>query len=935
MSETPCDKGNMPESEARTRAKRIDPQLERAKWNLSDRTQVCIEVPVDGYDAEPWNGVTDYCLYNPSGEVIAVVEAKRTSRSAREGEEQLRYYVGEIGKQQPFIPFGFLSNGHDTYFWEIGTANPRMVAGFFTPDDLRRLHFIRQNQKPLASVPIKNTIVDRPYQHEAIRRVTEAFSQKKRRALLVMATGTGKTRITMALIDLFLQAYQAQHVLFVADRDALVEQAMTDGFKAYLPHEPRDRVYTDKIDTTNRLFVATLQTMGRCFEKFSPGFFDLIIFDEAHRSIFNRFNEVIEYFDARMIGLTATPAHFIDRDTFRVFDCKNTTPTFLYTYEQAVEEKNLVDYSLYQAQTGFQRKGIKGADLSEEERNALIEQGLDPDQIDYSGTEIEVLVSNRDTLRKQWEEIMEECIKDRSGQLPGKTIVFAMTRKHAERVREVFEEMYPQHVGLIQTIYHGMERVHDGTYGDGLITKFKKNDYPRIAISVDMLDTGVNIPEVVNLVFMKPVQSQIKLWQMIGRGTRNNEACRFRDRLPDGKKKEFKIIDFWQNDFNKQSEERPPVVVPVLVTIFNTRLNLLESNLGDQQSFTFRQALTDLRQMISRIPTESFPVRKVWGEIEEAWNESFWIYITLAKINFLGLKVGPLLRFVPNVDVSAETFTSKLERLKLQILNGKPSADLLTSIAEDVSLLPEFILKNPEKEASVNLCLSQDLAVAPPDRLHMIINDLAGEMRNRRERPSFFLKLDLPDFIATRGYISIGEGGKQIYVEKYRRQVESRIQAIADSHPTLRAIREGRKVSLNELAALERTLSQELAQGELQVTRNNIMKAFGKNFGYPEKLSENFDFLGLLWYVLELENMPDYQAVVERAFQEHITNHNYTGDQIRFLRSVQEIFLQKHNLQEADLYEPPLTIFGRNAVERFFTPPQIRDLITMTEQLAA
>ena len=757
-------------SEALTRARLIDPQLRTVGWNLDDRTQIRFEVPVDGYDAEPWHGVTDYCLYTPSGEVISVIEAKRTSRNPREGEEQLRYYITEIAKKQSFPPFGFMSNGRDTFFWEPNIANPRLVAGFFSPEDLSNMLFILQNKKDLSGVPISNIIVNRPYQHEAVRRVTEEFGRGKRRALLVMATGTGKTRTTMALIDLFLRANQAQHMLFIADRDALVEQALTDGFKTFLPHEPRDRVYSDKIDKTKRLFVATLQTMGRCFEKFSPGFFDLVVFDEAHRSIFNRFNEVIEYFDARMIGLTATPAHFIDRDTFRVFKCDGNTPTFLYEYKHAVQERYLVDFNLYQAQTGFQRKGIRGADLTEEDQNALIEQGLEPDQIDYSGTEIEVLVSNKDTIRKQWEEIMNVCLKDRSGQLPGKTIVFAITRKHAERIREVFEEMYPQHVGLLQTIYHGMERVHDGTYGDGLITKFKKNDFPRIAISVDMLDTGVDIPEVVNLVFMKPVQSQIKLWQMIGRGTRNQAACKYFDRLPEGKKTEFRIIDFWQNDFEKKAEEKPAVVVPVLVTIFNTRLKLLESSLSDQQSFTFKQSLVDIRAMIGRIPTESFPVRKVWAEVEEAWQDSFWLFLSNDKIEFLRLKVAPLLRFVANVDVAAETFTSKLERLKLQMMKGRPSADLLNEIAKDASLLPEFVIRNPQKEASVKLCLSNDLAVASPEQLHQVMNDLAPEMKNRRERPSAFLKLDLPDFVAIRGYITIGDGGQQIYVEEYRKE---------------------------------------------------------------------------------------------------------------------------------------------------------------------
>ncbi len=391
---------NMQLRESETRALLINRQLLNAKWKLDDRTQVRFEVPVENYDTAPWNGFTDFCLYDHDGCVLAVIEAKRTARNPREGEEQLRQYVTEIAKKQPFAPFGFMSNGLNAYFWEVGEAHPRMVAGFFTPDDLQRLRFIRENRQPLGGIAINNAIMERPYQHEAIRRVCEAFTVGKRRALLVMATGTGKTRTAMGLIDLCLRSSWAQKILFLADRDALVEQALNDGFKAHLPHEPRVRIHTANIDKGKRLYVATLQTMGRCFEQFSPGFFDLIIFDEAHRSIFNRFTEVIEYFDARMIGLTATPAAFIDRDTFRTFDCRDQAPTFLYTYQQAVAEKRLAEFRLFQAQTGFQRKGIRGADLSEEDRNALIEQGIDPDNLDYSGTDIEALVSNKDTLRR-------------------------------------------------------------------------------------------------------------------------------------------------------------------------------------------------------------------------------------------------------------------------------------------------------------------------------------------------------------------------------------------------------------------------------------------------------------------------------------------------------------------------------------------------------
>jgi type I restriction enzyme R subunit len=916
-------------TEAKARAELINPQLSAAGWDLSDRTRVRFEVPVEGYDPTPWNGFTDFSLYDASGYVAAVVEAKRTARNPREGEEQLRQYVSEVARSQPFAPFGFMSNGLHTYFWEVNQAHPRMVAGFFTPADLDRLRFIDNNRQPLVEVAIDNAIVDRPYQHEAIRRCAEAFASGRRRALLVMATGTGKTRTTMGLIDVCMRGAWAQKTLFLADRDALVEQALGDGFKAHLPNEPRVRIHTANIDTDKRLYVATLQTMSRCFEKFSPGFFDLIVFDEAHRSIFNRFTEVIEYFDARMVGLTATPAAFIARDTFRVFGCRDQAPTFLYTYEQAIAEKRLVDFRLYQAQTGFQRKGIKGADLSEEDQDALAEQGIDPDTLDYAGTDLEVDVSNRDTLRRQWEEILEVCIKDRAGNLPGKTIVFAMTKTHAERVREVFEEMFPEHVGVLQVIHHGMERVHDGAYGDGLISRFKKLDRPRIAVSIDMLDTGIDVPEVVNLVFMKPVHSRIKLWQMIGRGTRNQESCRYLDRLPKGEKTEFLIIDFWQNDFGKRMDERVPSEVPLLVRLFNTRTDILMATLDDRHGEAHRQAILDCRAMLERVPTESFPVRKVWTEIESAWTDSFWVRLARDKLDFLRIAVAPLLRFVPDVDLAAETFTHKVERLKLQILQGNASADLLESIAKDVSLLPPHVLEDAQRQSSVRLVLSNDLAEATPEALTRAINDLAPQMRNKRHVESAFLQLDLPDFIAGKSFVLIGASGQPVHVEEYRRRVEQRVTDIAERHPALVAIREGRQPSDDQLVDLERVLHNDLEGGALQLSDKTVRQAYGL------KLDHKLGFLGFARHVLDIDAIPDYETVVARAFADHITSRNYTGDQIRFLRSVQDVFIEQGRLSEADLYEPPLTTFGRNAVDRFFAPAEIKGIVALAEQLAA
>jgi type I restriction enzyme R subunit len=917
----------MSPNEAQTRKKLIDPALERAGWDVSDPVQVAIELPVDGYNAAPWNGITDYCLFRANGEVLAVVEAKKQLRDPNVAREQTRHYVTEIAKKQSFPPFAFMTNGLDTYFWNVEKESPRLVAGFFPREDLENRLFLQQSGTPLAQSPVDGKIAGRPYQLEAIRRIGEAFEvKKKRRALLVMATGTGKTRTTVALIDLFLRTNQARRVLFLADRDALVDQAMKDGFQKFLPNEPRDRIYTHTIDPSKRLYVATLQTLSRCYDKFSPGFFDLLVFDEAHRSIFNRFTEVMSYFDARMIGLTATPAGFLDRDTFRTFDCADNTPTFLYDYPQAVGDGHLVDFSLYQAMTGFQRDGVKGANLSEETRNTLIEQGLDPDELDYSGSELEKTVSVTDTLRKQWAEFMDVCFKDISGQLPGKSIVFAITQAHAERLRLVFEEMYPQYVGLVQVITSDTERVRDGSYGDGLITKFKKNDFPRIAISVDMLDTGIDVPEIVNLAFMKPVQSHIKLWQMIGRGTRNDAACKQRDWLPNGKKTEFKIIDFWQNDFNKQAEEKAPADMPVLVRIFNTRLKLLETYLSDQQNPDAIQVKADLRAMVERVPREAFTVKQVLPQIEAAWTDGFWTHTSVSDSEFLRMRVAPLLRFASGVDVAAETFTSKMERLKLQIRKGAADGDTMQSIADDVSRLPDYVLNDAANTKAVALCTTAALAGASSAELTDALVKLAPQMKNRREKPNAFITLDLPDFIAVSGYITLSEGGERIYVKEYRDRVEKRITALLDNHPTITAIREGQDVSDALLIELERTLREKLGEAaDVELTTDNIRKAYGLKIN---------SFLEFLRFLLELGDIPDYAVLVQRAFEKHIGTAPYTADQIKFLRSVQNVFLHRKRFAEADLYGGDLSFYGDGAVDVLFTEAQKKALLEMVGKLS-
>lgn len=472
-------------NEEQTRYNLIDPLLEKVGWNLADRRSVGFEIPVDGYDASPINGITDYCLYRDNGEVLAVVEAKRTKRDARVGKEQLLQYITKIEAKQSFKPYGFLCNGDDIWFWDSVNYPERPVAGFFKKEDLERLLFLQQNCQPLSTVAIKESIVNRSYQVEAVRRISEHVeSRNKRKALLVMATGTGKTRTTMALIDVFLKARRAQKVLFLADRDSLVDQAMTKGFKEHIPNESRERIRTYLLDDPKeatkirgaRILVSTLQTLELCYEQFSPAAFDLIVTDECHRSIYNKFSDILAYFDAIQIGLTATPAHFIDRNTFKFFETDGAAPTYLYPYDDAVKEGYLADYNVYAAQTRFQRNGIKGVDLSEEDQQALRERGIDPDHIDYEGTDLEKKVTNKDTLRRQWAEFMEMSYKDAGGQLPAKSIVFAITHKHALRLEESFNEMYPEHKGLLaRVITSQTERAKD------LLAQFEKVSLLRIS----------------------------------------------------------------------------------------------------------------------------------------------------------------------------------------------------------------------------------------------------------------------------------------------------------------------------------------------------------------------------------------------------------------------------------------------------------------------
>jgi len=620
--------------EATTRKKLIDKAMKRAGWSIeigpnSAWPEFHIELP------EGRNQYVDYCLMN-NGQVYAVVEAKRISRGTEEAQEQALQYAQNVHAHcQPNGPFPFIfyTNGHDLYFWdEEGGYPPRKIksGNYPTPADLQYMMWKKQNQSSMVDTPVNDTIAGRYYQTAAIRAVAERFEQNKfRESLLVMATGTGKTRTATALVDVMQKSNWAKRILFLVDRKELREQALS-AFKEHLPEPstyPKKGDYKFPLD--RRIYVQTYHTMLGVVQKqeeyVSPFFFDLIIADEAHRSLFNTFKEIIDYFDALKVGLTATPKDKVHASSYELFQCADGTPTYEYAYEKAISDGYLNDFEVFKVRTGIQIDGLKGEELSDEDREKLYHQGIDPDEIDYEGTDLEKVFTNKDTNRKILMQLMERGIKDESGTTPGKTIVFCATQNHAVLMNQLLNQMYPQYGGhLGAVITSKVERVHGK---GGLIDQFRSKDSPRIAFSVDMLDTGIDVREIVNLVFAKRVRSWIKFWQMIGRGTRILEDDPAARKYWCRDKSKFLIIDCWENfEFFKENPtaSTDKATTPMPVRLFKSRLKRLEASLNASDQATAVKMRNQLRQQVDTLPENSVVVQDSQSSLHPVKTDIFW-----------------------------------------------------------------------------------------------------------------------------------------------------------------------------------------------------------------------------------------------------------------------------------------------------------------------
>jgi len=932
----------MTDNEAKTRREIIDKRLLKAGWNVKEPSQVITELDI-WVGLPPWvkesqseyqgHLFADYALLGKDQSPIAVVEAKKTSIDPRVGKEQARNYAEKIqkntGKEMPLVMY---TNGHDIYFWDTERYPPRKVYGFPTKEDLERLFFLRNNSKPLSRELINKDTAGRPYQIQAIRSILESIQKKRRKFLLVMATGTGKTRVCIALLDVLMRANWTQKVLFLVDRVALRRQAL-DAFKDHLPNAPiwpKDGEW--ELNTDRRVYVATYPRMLSIIESdncpLSLHFFDMIVADESHRSIYNVYKNIFDYFDAMQIGLTATPTNVIDHNTFQLFECEDGLPSFAYSYEEAVTNipPYLNNFEVLKIRTKFQQDGINTKTIALAEQKRLIAEGKDPDEINYEGTDLEKRVTNKGTNALIVREFMEDCIKDPNGVLPGKTIFFAITQKHAQRLCDAFNALYPEYKGqLAEVITSKIERVHGK---GGLLDRFKNQDMPRVALSVDMLDTGIDILEIVNLVFAKPVFSYTKFWQMIGRGTRILDKDKIKTWCTE--KDKFLIMDCWDNfeyfSMNPPGKEtKPQIALPI--RRFNARIDKLIASGKSGNDIIHEKVINNLRNDIQSLPQNSVIVLEAMITLDLVRKDEFWISVDETKIEYLRTHISPLMRALSGVDFKAMRFEIDIIELATAHLlkQTAKSEALRDEVVEQVSQLPLSVnIVARERELIEKVLNNSFWLTFTDDDLDVIIQRLAPLMRYRQiDLPGKEEKLNLTDLLVVKEFVEFGPYAERLTVENYRQQVEAMIHILVESNPLLQKLKAGKDLTDSEIEQLAESLHAK----EPYITEELLQKVYD---------NKKAGFIQFIKYILGLEELSSFTGTVSKAFDEFIAKHNTYGElQIQFLLTLKTFVLQREKIERKDLVHAPFTQLHPNGIRGIFPPKDAEEVLQFTYELLA
>ena len=690
-------------SEYKTRKIYIDSMLQDAGWIEGQNWINEYEIP--GMPNKSEVGYADYALLGDDGRILAIIEAKRTCVDVSKGRQQAKLYADLIEQKQGRRPVVFLTNGFETHI--VDNQYPeRRCAMIYSKRDLEKLFNLQSMRSGLKYITVDKSIAGRYYQEGAIKAVCDSFGTKNRRkALLVMATGSGKTRTVIALCKVLLEQGWVKNILFLADRNSLVTQAKRS-FVNLLPDLSVTNLCEEKDNYSAHCVFSTYQTMMNCIDSvhdeegklFTCGHFDLLICDEAHRSIYNKYRDIFQYFDAPLVGLTATPKDEIDKNTYEVFELENGVPTYGYELAQAVTDGFLVDFMSVETTLKFIQQGIVYDDLSEEDRRAYEdtfedENGELPESIASSA--LNEWIFNEDTIREVLHILMTNGLKIDYGNKIGKTIIFAKNHTHAEKILEVFGKEYPHLNGYAMVIDNYM------TYAQSAIDEFSDpKKLPQIAISVDMLDTGIDVPEVLNLVFFKKVMSKAKFWQMIGRGTR---LC---PGLMDGEdKQKFYIFDFCGNfEFFRMNKGKPTAnMIALQGAIFSLKFEiaykLQDLKYQTEQLIAFRNALVEhMSGKVQELNRENFAVRQHLKYVDLYATAANYQNLTYEDTLMVKQELAPLIE-PENDDAKALRFDALMYGIELAYLAGKKYSrarqDLIKKVSAIASVanIPEIMMQ--------------------------------------------------------------------------------------------------------------------------------------------------------------------------------------------------------------------------------------------------
>jgi len=931
-------------SESQTRKEIIDLRLKDAGWNVSDRTQVIEEFFVSQSssnvlreDPAPFGTqreFSDYVLLGKNGKPLAVVEAKKSSKDAEIGREQAKQYCLSIQIEQGGeLPFCFYTNGHDIFFWNLGESPPQRVHGFPTRQDLERLLHLRKHKKPLTSELINTAIAGRDYQLQAIRTVMEGIAQSRRQFLLVMATGTGKTRTCIALVDALMRAGVVQRTLFLVDRIALRGQAL-DAFKEHIPDEPRWPEPGEKTITTDRrIYVATYPTMLNIVRdeanSLSPHFFDLVVIDESHRSIYNTYGEVLDYFNAIKLGLTATPRDVIDHNTFAVFNCDDGLPSFAFSYDEAINHvpPYLCDFRVLKIKTKFQDEGISKRTISLEDQKQLILEGKDIEEIVFEGTDLEKTVTNHATNALIVKEFMEESIKDPNGVLPGKTIFFCLSIAHARRIERIFDSLYPEYKGELAKV---MVSDDPRVYGKGgLLDQFTRSDMPRIAISVDMLDTGIDVREIVNLVFAKPVFSYTKFWQMIGRGTRLLEKPKIKAWCPE--KDVFQVIDCWDNfDYFKLTPKgkEPKPQIPLPVRLAGIRIDKIEAAQVLGHPSIAEKEIAALRAQVAALPAKSVAIMEARTDLARSDSDAFWQPLTADGIAFLRHAVQPLFRVVSQADFKAMRFEKDVLEASLAHLKAEKEkyAALTQSLTAQISELPLSVNVVAQEARLIQKAQTNHYWATMTDQsFDQLTKHLAPLMHYRDTRPEGNgpAKFNFADVLKSKEFVEFGPEHESLSITQYRQLVEKKVNELTASNLILQKIRDGQAVSESEADTLAAQLHSEHPHITLQLLRRVYHH-------------QKAPFLRFIRHILGIEVLESFPDTVSRSIDQFITEHpTLTSHQLQFLSLLRDFLIERGGIEKRDLIQSPFTVIHPSGIRGVFSPAQINEILALTDQFAA